>query len=99
MRRPGFSLGSDGQGDAAADARVHYQPKVDSKNVADRKPVTVLPVEIVAQSGAPLPGIKKLEIQVSGDDGKTWPRSCSHRPARAPTRRSSPLRRTRRPSL
>jgi hypothetical protein len=72
MRRPGFSLGSDGQGDAAADARVHYQPKVDSKNVADRKPVTVLPVEIVAQSGAPLPGIKKLEIQVSGDDGKTW---------------------------
>ena len=51
---------------------VRYQPVVDSHNTAERKPVTVLPVLIDAQPGATVPGIKKLEIQVSGDGGKTW---------------------------
>ncbi|MEU4288183.1 hypothetical protein AB0E63_08160 [Kribbella sp. NPDC026596] len=51
---------------------VRYQPVVDSHNTAERKPVTVLPVLIDAQPGATVPGIKKLEIQVSVDGGKTW---------------------------
>ena len=53
-----------------------YQPKVDSHNVAERKPVTVLPVVVDAVAGEALPGIKKLEIQVSGDDGKTWQKAA-----------------------
>ncbi|MGW1340158.1 S8 family serine peptidase [Kribbella sp. NPDC002412] len=55
---------------------VRFQPKVNSHNVAERKPVTVLPVVVDAQPGATLPGIKKLEIQVSGDDGKTWQKAA-----------------------
>ncbi|MEV5963280.1 S8 family peptidase [Kribbella sp. NPDC051952] len=51
---------------------LRYQPKVDSHNVAERKPVSVLPVVVDAQPGATVPRIKKLEIQVSGDDGKSW---------------------------
>ncbi|MGW6278257.1 S8 family peptidase [Kribbella sp. NPDC055071] len=58
---------------------VRYQPKVDRHNVAERKPVTVLPVVIDAAAGT-TPRIKKLEIQVSGDGGKTW-----HKAAVAPT--------------
>jgi hypothetical protein len=51
---------------------LRYQPKVDRKNVAERTAVTVLPIGLEVQQGATLPGIKKLELQVSGDDGKTW---------------------------
>ena len=51
---------------------VRYQPTVDRHNVAERKPVTVLPVTVDAAPGQALPGIKTLEIQVSGDDGMTW---------------------------
>ena len=51
---------------------VRYRPKVDSHNVVERKPVSVLPVVIDAQPGATLPRIKTLKIQVSGDEGKTW---------------------------
>jgi len=51
---------------------VRYRPKVDSHNVVERKPVSVLPVVIDAQPGASLPRIKTLKIQVSGDEGKTW---------------------------
>ncbi|WP_460666899.1 S8 family serine peptidase [Kribbella swartbergensis] len=55
---------------------VRYQPKVDSRNVADRTPVTVLPVVVDGVPGETLPGIRKLEIQVSGDDGKTWQKAA-----------------------
>ncbi|MFI7067887.1 hypothetical protein ACIBL3_43315 [Kribbella sp. NPDC050124] len=55
---------------------VRFQPKVNSHNVAERKPVTVLPVVVETQPGATLPGIKKLEIQVSGDDGKSWQKAA-----------------------
>ncbi|TDD53857.1 hypothetical protein E1263_27575 [Kribbella antibiotica] len=55
---------------------VRYQPKVDRNNVAARTPVTVLPIAFEVQTGATLPGIKKLEIQVSGDDGKTWKKAA-----------------------
>ncbi|TDD59396.1 hypothetical protein E1263_15245 [Kribbella antibiotica] len=51
---------------------VSYQPKVDQHNVADRKPVTVLPFKLAAQANKALPAVKKVELQVSGDDGKTW---------------------------
>ncbi|GAB3935109.1 S8 family serine peptidase [Kribbella albertanoniae] len=51
---------------------VGYQPKVDKDNVADRKPVTVLPFTLIAQPDSALPAVKKVELQVSGDDGKTW---------------------------
>jgi hypothetical protein len=51
---------------------IRYQPTVDDHNVAEREPVTVLPVVLDAQAGQRLPAIRKLTIQVSGDDGKTW---------------------------
>ncbi|GAB3935105.1 S8 family serine peptidase [Kribbella albertanoniae] len=55
---------------------VGYRPKVDLHNVADRTPVTVLPVFLVAGRSfgvdLPLPAIKSVEVEVSGDDGKTW---------------------------
>ena len=51
---------------------VRFQPKVDAHNVAERKPVTVLPVVVDGVQGEALPRVKKLEIQVSGDGGKTW---------------------------
>ncbi|WP_433016549.1 S8 family serine peptidase [Kribbella sp. CA-294648] len=51
---------------------VGYRPAVDSRNTAKRLPVTVLPVTLTGQSGATLPAVKKLELKVSGDDGKTW---------------------------
>ncbi|MFI5734283.1 S8 family serine peptidase [Kribbella sp. NPDC051587] len=51
---------------------VAYQPKVDKFNVVDRTPVTVLPFSLVAQPNSAVPAVKKVELQVSGDDGKTW---------------------------
>jgi hypothetical protein len=51
---------------------VGYRPAVDSRNTAKRLPVTVLPVTLTGQPGAVLPAVKKLELKVSGDDGKTW---------------------------
>jgi subtilisin family serine protease len=51
---------------------IRYRPEVDSNNVAKRTPVTVLPVAVEAQPGQSLPAIRKLTVQVSGDDGKTW---------------------------
>jgi hypothetical protein len=52
---------------------VGYQPAVDSKNTVRRSPVTVLPIRLTAQPGSTaLPAVKKLELKVSGDDGKTW---------------------------
>ncbi|WUJ75120.1 S8 family peptidase [Kribbella soli] len=59
---------------------IRYQPTVNSHNVAERKPVTVLPLVVEAQPGQALPKIRKLTIQFSGDDGKTW-----HDAAVAPT--------------
>ncbi|MFD3400954.1 hypothetical protein ACFWUU_09775, partial [Kribbella sp. NPDC058693] len=59
---------------------IRYRPTVDSHNVAERKPVTVLPLVVEAQPGQSLPKIRKLTVQVSGDDGKTW-----HDAAVAPT--------------
>ena len=51
---------------------VHYLPKVNRHNVAERKRVTVLPVVVDAQPRAALPRIEELVIRVSGDNGKTW---------------------------
>jgi hypothetical protein len=51
---------------------IRYQPTVDVHNVAERKPLTVLPVVVDPQAGQQLPGLRKLTVQVSGDDGKTW---------------------------
>ncbi|WP_238161300.1 S8 family peptidase [Kribbella antibiotica] len=51
---------------------LRYRPKVDRKNVAERTAVTVLPIGLEVQQGGTLPGIKKLELQVSGDGGATW---------------------------
>jgi len=51
---------------------LRYQPKVDRNNVARRTPVSVLPFGLVAQPGAAVPSIRKVELEVSGDDGKTW---------------------------
>ncbi|MEU4196065.1 S8 family serine peptidase [Kribbella sp. NPDC026611] len=67
-----FSSGSTADETKLPMLGIRYQPAVDSHNVADRKPVTVLPVVIDAQDGATVPRIKKLTVQVSGDDGTSW---------------------------
>jgi subtilisin family serine protease len=54
---------------------VTYRPKVDKFNVVDRRPVSVLPFALVAQPDSVLPRLKKVELKVSGDDGKTWQRA------------------------
>ncbi|MFF0269137.1 S8 family serine peptidase [Kribbella sp. NPDC004536] len=51
---------------------IRFQPKVDDHNQAVRRPITVLPVVVDPQDGEQLPAIRKLTVQVSGDDGKTW---------------------------
>ncbi|WP_344847688.1 S8 family serine peptidase [Kribbella ginsengisoli] len=52
---------------------VGYTPAVDSRNTVKRSTVTVLPIHLTAQAGSTrLPAVKKLELKVSGDDGKTW---------------------------
>jgi subtilisin family serine protease len=51
---------------------LRYRPAVDLNNTVKRTPVTVLPVQVDGLPGATLPKVKKLEIQVSGDNGKTW---------------------------
>jgi hypothetical protein len=58
---------------------VRYQANVDRHNVVRRTPISVLPIVIDPQPSTTLPRIKKLEIQVSGDGGKTW------RPAKVQT--------------
>ncbi|TDO36429.1 subtilisin family serine protease [Kribbella sp. VKM Ac-2527] len=55
---------------------VRYLPEVDDRNVAKREPVTVLPVRLAQLPGATLPAMKKISLQVSGDDGKTWQRAA-----------------------
>ncbi|WP_405055813.1 S8 family serine peptidase [Kribbella sp. NBC_01505] len=61
---------------------IRYRPKVDIHNVADRTPVTVLPMALDVQYGGTLPGIQSVEIQVSGDEGKTWVKARVQRTGR-----------------
>ncbi|MEV8374930.1 S8 family serine peptidase [Kribbella sp. NPDC056861] len=51
---------------------VGFKPAVDNRNSARRSAVTVLPLTLSAQPGAVLPALKKLDLEVSGDEGKTW---------------------------
>lgn len=51
---------------------VRYLPKVDSRNTAARTPKTVLPIAVVARPGADTPSLRKPQLKVSGDGGKTW---------------------------
>ncbi|WP_238161258.1 S8 family serine peptidase [Kribbella antibiotica] len=67
-----FTSGTTPQETVLPMVGLRYQPKVDRNNVARRTPTTVLPIGIEVQKGATLPGIRKLELQVSGDDGLTW---------------------------
>lgn len=71
-----FSSGATAEQTRLPMLGVRYQPTVDSHNVAERRPVTVLPVVVDAQPGAALPRVRKVEIQVSGDEGKTWRRAA-----------------------
>ncbi|WP_020392436.1 S8 family serine peptidase [Kribbella catacumbae] len=67
-----FSSAATGEKTALPARTVRYQPDVDSRNTVKRTPVTVLPVVLDGTPGATLPTVKKVEVQVSGDDGKTW---------------------------
>lgn len=51
---------------------VRYRPTVDRSNLAERRPVTALPVIVDTVPGRALPTVVKVRLQVSGDDGKTW---------------------------
>ncbi len=51
---------------------IRYLPRIGQDNIADRTPVTTMPIVLGTQHDGSLPGIKTVELQVSGDDGKTW---------------------------
>lgn len=55
---------------------VRYRPELDFANTIARRPVLSIPFQLEAQPGATLPAAKKVELQVSGDDGKTWRRAA-----------------------
>ncbi|MEU4394153.1 S8 family serine peptidase [Kribbella sp. NPDC023855] len=67
-----FSSAATGQLTALPARTVRYQPDVDSRNTVKRTPLTVLPLVLDGTPGATLPAVKKVTIQVSGDDGTTW---------------------------
>nr|WP_238355699.1 S8 family serine peptidase [Kribbella sandramycini] len=51
---------------------IRYRPKVGVDNVAERTPVTVLPIALEAQRDGVLPKIRSVSTQISGNAGKTW---------------------------
>jgi subtilisin family serine protease len=67
-----FSSAATAQETALPARTVRYQPAVDSRNTVKRTPRTVLPLVLDGTPGAKLPAVKKVAVQVSGDDGKTW---------------------------
>jgi hypothetical protein len=54
---------------------VRFRPTLDLANKIARRPVLTFPFQLEAQVGMSLPKAKKVELQVSGDDGKTWRRA------------------------
>jgi len=55
---------------------VQFLPAVDARNAVARYPRSVLPLKVLQQPGAQLPAVKSVEVQVSGDGGKTWQRAA-----------------------
>lgn len=51
---------------------VRFRPPVDALNRLARRPVLSIPVSLGAQAGAKPAPVRRLAIQVSGDDGRTW---------------------------
>ncbi|NJP33558.1 peptidase S8 [Micromonospora thermarum] len=51
---------------------VRYAPTVDDRNQSRATPVTVLPVTLIAQPEARVGTVRRLTVQVSGDQGRTW---------------------------
>ncbi|WP_422733224.1 hypothetical protein ACN26Y_19565 [Micromonospora sp. WMMD558] len=51
---------------------VRYAPTVDDRNRSRAMPVTVLPVTLIAQPEARVGTVRRLTVQVSGDQGRTW---------------------------
>ncbi|MEV8374929.1 S8 family serine peptidase [Kribbella sp. NPDC056861] len=54
---------------------VRFRPTLDLANSTARRPVLVIPFQLETQAGVSLPAAKKVELQVSGDDGRTWQRA------------------------
>ncbi|MGN9777102.1 hypothetical protein ACTMS0_15255 [Micromonospora sp. H33] len=51
---------------------VRYAPTVDDRNRSRATPVTVLPVTLIPQPEARVGTVRRLTVQVSGDQGRTW---------------------------
>ncbi len=51
---------------------VRYQPNVDDFNAMKRQAVTRLPIRVESELGKDAAKLRKVAIEVSGDDGKTW---------------------------
>nr|WP_202886872.1 S8 family serine peptidase [Kribbella sandramycini] len=57
---------------------IGYRAPVGADNIADRTPTTALPVILAGDKDPdtgvplPLPTIKSIEVEVSGDDGASW---------------------------
>ncbi|MFC0626717.1 hypothetical protein [Kribbella deserti] len=52
---------------------VHFKPRLDARNRA-RAGVSVIPVSVQRQPGAPVGKVTGLNVDESIDDGKTWQR-------------------------
>ncbi|WP_238176307.1 S8 family serine peptidase [Kribbella albertanoniae] len=57
---------------------IRYRPALGDDFLAERRPVTVLPIHLGSQLDPidgvrpSLPGVKEVSLKVSGDGGKTW---------------------------
>jgi hypothetical protein len=51
---------------------VRFRPSVDGLNRLARRPVLSIPVSLGTQPGAKPVPVRRLTVQVSGDDGRTW---------------------------
>ncbi|MEJ3741987.1 S8 family serine peptidase [Actinomycetes bacterium KLBMP 9797] len=51
---------------------VRFTPKLDAAHAAPAGAAFEIPVSVLRQPGAPSAGVKRLSVQVSYDDGKTW---------------------------
>jgi hypothetical protein len=56
---------------------LRFEPRLDAYNLAAPGPF-LLPVSVQGQPGLPAPHVRKLAVQVSYDDGKTWASAPVH---------------------
>ncbi|NUT37069.1 MAG: hypothetical protein HOV79_28770, partial [Hamadaea sp.] len=51
---------------------VGFAPELDDRNYAAASPVAMVPVVVGTHSGIETPALRRLEVEISTDDGKKW---------------------------